>query len=72
MAQLLKKLLIEGGGGVEKAGPEPPAWSYMETIGSIWLQPQTGGYYDSPTGQVNVQVDTPPCQSGGGAYWNRQ
>jgi len=49
---------------------EPPASCYFDAIGAIWLQGEEGGYFDAPTGQVNVVIDAPPNPELGG-YFDR-
>lgn len=44
VATLLKKLLLVGGGSAVKI-VEPPAWTYMDTVGKIWSQ-ESGAYFD--------------------------
>jgi len=67
MAQLLKRILIEGGGAVERPIP-PSANAYYDAVGQIDIREQ-GGYYDHIGGQVALYIDAPPSQQGG--YFDR-
>jgi len=70
MTSLLKQILITQGEGGVKAELEPPAWSYMETVGQIWSQRQ-GAYFDREPGTGGLYVDQDPPTFRGGWYWDR-
>jgi len=63
MAQLLKKLLMGGGGGLKKIlADSAPSW--MDAEGAIWMY-ERDGWFDGPEGQIGVFVDEAPSSRGG-------
>jgi len=46
------------------------AWTYVDAVGKIWSQ-EGGGYFNAPSGQIGLYVDSAPFAIGGG-YFNRQ
>jgi len=47
----------------------PPAWSYFEVLGSVWIQEQ--GYYVEVPGKVAIFADSTAPSGWTGWYFDR-
>ena len=56
----LLKSLGSAGGGLPVL---PPGCAYVDVEGTVWIAPELGGYFDNPTGEVSILLDTLPHEA---------